>query len=160
MYLKKFPPEELVMKQIECLGFLHNNASLRLDRMNLCNSVKVVAPLISGELLNYAFSIPPECKQKPEGDEKIEKWIFRKAYEDQLPKEITWRLKQEFSQGSGSAGVLPEYFESNISDAELAEAQKRYPVIRSKEELYYFDLFTRHFGSDKAIATVGQWVLL
>jgi len=160
MYLKQFPPEELVMKQIECLGFLHNNASLRLDRMNVCNSVKVVAPLISGELLEYAFSIPPEYKQKPEGDEKIEKWIFRKAYEDHLPKEITWRLKQEFSQGSGSATVLPAYFEKNISDEELAEAQQRYPIIRSKEELYYFDLFAKHFGSDKAIATVGQWVLL
>ena len=160
MYLKQFPPEELVMKQIECLGFLHNNASLRLDRMNLCNSVKVVAPLISGELLEYAFSIPPELKQKPERDEKIEKWIFRKAYEDQLPKEITWRLKQEFSQGSGSAAVLPDYFEKKIGDAELAEAQKEYPIIRSKEELYYFRLFTNHFGSDKAIATVGQWLLL
>lgn len=160
MYLKQFPPEELVMKQIECLGFLHNNASLRLDRMNLCNSVKVVAPLISGELLEYAFSIPPEYKQKPDGDEKIEKWIFRKAYEELLPQEITWRLKQEFSQGSGSAGVLPDYFENNISDVELAEAKQRYPLIRSKEELYYFELFTKHFRSDKAIATVGQWVLL
>ena len=87
-YLKDFPPEELTVKQIECLGFLHNNASLRLDRMNQCNSIKVVAPLISGELLNYALHIPAQYKIKQQGDEKIEKWIFRKAFEDILPSAI------------------------------------------------------------------------
>ncbi|MFH2218156.1 MAG: asparagine synthase-related protein [Pseudomonadota bacterium] len=160
LYLKEFPLEELFARQMECIGFLHNNASLRLDRMNLCNSVRVVAPLISGELLNYAMKIPPEYKQKPEGDQKIEKWIFRKAFEDVLPEEIVWRLKQEFSQGSGSADVLPAYFEGKIEDEELKEVQERYPVVRSKEELYYFKLFTENFGDSWAVETVGQWVLL
>ena len=126
---------------MECIGFLHNNASLRLDRMNLCNSVRVVAPLISGELLNYAMAIPSEYKQKPEGDQKIEKWIFKKAYEDLLPKEIVWRLKQEFSQGSGSADVLPAYFEETVNDDELIKVQNNYPMVRSKEELNYFQIF-------------------
>jgi asparagine synthase (glutamine-hydrolysing) len=30
IYLKGFPPEELFLRQMECLGFLHNNASLRI----------------------------------------------------------------------------------------------------------------------------------
>ncbi len=159
-YLKQFPLDELSTRQIECLKFLHNNASLRLDRMNLCNSVKVVAPLISGELLEYALELAPDLKQKPDGDGRIEKWIFRKAYEGLLPDSITWRLKQEFSQGSGSADVLPGYFEDKISDDELAEVQQKHPIVRSKEELYYFRLFTEHFGEGKAIATVGQWICL
>jgi len=145
---------------MKCIGFLHNNASLRLDRMNLCNSVRVVTPLISGELLNYAMGIPAEYKQRPDGDEKIEKWIFRKAYEKLLPKEIVWRLKQEFSQGSGSANVLPAYFEARITDEELKEAQGSYPMVRSKEELYYFKIFIEHFGTGKAVGTVGQWIRL
>jgi asparagine synthase (glutamine-hydrolysing) len=160
LYLKDFPSEELFVKQMECIGFLHNNASLRLDRMNLCNSVRVVTPLISGELLNYAMALPPEYKQKPEGDQKIEKWIFRKAFEDILPKEIVWRLKQEFSQGSGSADVLPKYFEETIDDEELLMAQIEFPMVRSKEELYYFKIFIEHFGSDRAVDTVGQWIRL
>jgi len=158
MYLKEFPIEELFARQMECIGFLHNNASLRLDRMNLCNSVRVVAPLISGELLNYAMALPPEYKQRPEGDQKIEKWIFRKAFENVLPEEIVWRLKQEFSQGSGSADVLPKYFEETVNDEELLEAQKSFPIIRSKEELHYFKIFIEHFGSGRAVDTVGQWV--
>ncbi|MBU0987362.1 MAG: asparagine synthetase B, partial [Proteobacteria bacterium] len=146
--------------QMECIEFLHNNASLRLDRMNLCNSLRVVAPLISGELLNYAMALPPEYKQRPEGDRKIEKWIFRKAFENVLPKEIVWRLKQEFSQGSGSANVLPAYFEEIITDKELLEAQRSFPIVRSKEELYYFNIFVAHFGSGSAVDTVGQWIRL
>ncbi len=159
-YLGCYPTEELFAKQMECIGFLHNNASLRLDRMNMCNSVRVVAPLISGELLQYSMTIPPQYKQKPEGSQKIEKWIFRKAYESLLPESIVWRSKQEFSQGSGSAGVLPAYFEEQIPDHELAEAQANYPLIRSKEELHYFRLFTEYFGVDKAVDTVGQWLTL
>ena len=111
MYLKECDAEQLRQRQIECLQFLHNNASLRLDRMNQCHGIRVVAPLISNELLQYALAIPPQLKQKPEGGQKIEKWIFRKAFEDSLPAQITWRLKQQFSQGSGSARLLPGYFE-------------------------------------------------
>ena len=156
-YLGHCPTEELFSKQMECIGFLHNNASLRLDRMNQCHSIRVVAPLISGELLRYSMAIPPQYKQKPEGSQKIEKWIFRKAYENLLPESVVWRSKQEFSQGCGSANILPAYFEEHIPDDELAEAQAKYPMIRSKEELYYFRLFTKHFGAGRAVSTVGQW---
>lgn len=159
-YLEQYTPEELFARQMECLGYLHNNASLRLDRMNMCHSIRVVAPLVSGELLRYAMAIPPELKQMPDQDGKIEKWVFRKAYEGALPQSVVWRTKAEFSQGSGSADTLPVYFEQTVSNAELKEAQARHPFIRSKEELHYFRLFTDCFGADHAIRTVGQWPLL
>ena len=159
-YLKDFPSEELVGEQLKCLGYLHNNASLRLDRMNQCHSIRVVAPLISGELLDYALRLPPEYKQKPEGTGKIEKWIFRKAYESVLPETIVWRGKQEFSQGSGSASVLPAYFEKTISDEDFAHARSKHPLVRSKEELHYFRIFTGYFGTGRAVDTVGQWISL
>jgi len=159
-YLKDFPFDELFARQMECIGFLHNNASLRLDRMNQCNGLRVVAPIISGDLFNYSLAIPPEYKQKPDGKNKSEKWIFRKAYERLLPKGIAWRLKQEFSQGSGIASLLPTYFEKTVTDDELADVQAEYPMIRSKEEFYYFRIFIEHFGAGRAVDTVGQWICL
>lgn len=159
-YLKSLPFDELYQHQIACLKFLHNNASLRLDRMNQCNGVRVVTPLISGPLLDYALKLAPELKQKPEAGDRIEKWIFRKAFEKDLPDAIVWRLKQEFSQGSGSAGVLPQYFEETVPDAEFEKIRSRFPMVRSKEECYYFNLFTSHFGTGNAVHTVGQWVAL
>ena len=95
---------------------------------------------------------------KPDGEEKIEKWIFRKAFEDVLPESITWRLKQEFSQGSGSANLLPRHFDRVISDQAFGQAQAEHPVVRSKEELYYYRIFAEHFGTDHAVKTVGQWI--
>jgi len=160
-HLKSMPAGKLYDGQIEILEFLHNNASLRLDRMNLCNSIKVVTPLISGQLLDYSLmNIPPEYKIKEENGRKMEKWIFRKAFEELLPDEIVWRLKQEFSQGSGAAASLPGHFEKSISNSELEEAQAKFPIIRSKEELYYFRIFTKNFGEGKAVDTVGQWLSL
>jgi hypothetical protein len=32
--------------------------------------------------------------------------------------------------------------------------------VRSKEELYYFRIFTENFGTVRAIDTVGQWVCI
>jgi asparagine synthase (glutamine-hydrolysing) len=104
--------------------------------------------------------IPSQYKQKPEDGSKIEKWIFRKAYEALLPEAITWRVKQEFSQGSGVAAILPEYFEHTVSDQEFREMQAQHPRIRSKEEYYYFTLFAEQFGTGKAVDTVGQWISL
>ena len=71
---------------------------------------------------------------------------------------MVWRSKQEFSQGSGSASVLSAYFEGQLTGSELAEAQAEYPMIRSKEELYYLRLFVDKFGVGQAVATMGQWL--
>ncbi len=156
-HLKALPPEELFKGQIEALGFLHSNASLRLDRMNQCNSIRVVTPLISGELLDYSLSIPPEYKVREQSGEMIEKWIFRKAFEGLLPDSILWRIKQEFSQGSGSDRNLPAYFDEKIGDAEFEKGRKKHPMVRSKEELHYLGIFIENFGEGKAVETVGQW---
>ena len=160
IYLKQLSLDAQFRGQIDCLKFLHNNASLRLDHMNQCNQIRVVAPLISGELLNFALAMAPELKQKPDGDQKIEKWIFRKAFESDLPTEIVWRLKAEFSEGSGSAGVLPSYFEQAVDDEELSAIQATHSMIRSKEEYYYFKVFTKYFGEGHSVDTVGQWITL
>ena len=159
-HLKLLTNDEVYAGQIEILDFLHNNASLRLDRMNQCNSIKVVTPLISGELLEYSLTIPTKYKIKKENGNKIEKWIFRKSFEGLLPDKILWRLKQEFSQGSGSASELTNYFEKQISHDDLRHAQGEYPFIRSKEELYYFNIFKKYFGTGRAVETVGQWISL
>lgn len=159
-HLKLLTNDEVYAGQIEILDFLHNNASLRLDRMNQCNSIKVVAPLISGELLEYSLKIPTEYKIKKENGNKIEKWILRKSFEGLIPDKILWRIKQEFSQGSGSAFELTSYFEKLIGNDDLKHAQGEYPFIRSKEELYYFKIFKKYFGAGRAVETVGQWISL
>jgi len=149
--------QAIFKEQKECLKALHNNAALRLDRMNACHSIKVIAPFISEELLNFAMEIPINYKIKQTENEQIEKWILRKAFENDLPEEIAWRTKQEFSKGSGSANFLNKYFNETVSDKEFNEGKKMSSLIRNKEEYYYYKLFVDYFGEGKAVQTVGQW---
>jgi len=158
-HMRSMDSHRLSAGQRDVLGLLHHNAALRLDRMNQCHSIKVVAPLISGELLNYSLtSIAPEYKIKHVHGEAIEKWIFRKAFEESLPTDIVWRVKQEFSQGSGSAALLTDHFEKTIGDEEFLCAKQVYSILRSKEELHYFKIFISLFGSGRAVDTAGQWL--
>ncbi len=157
-HLADVTPEELYRYQIEAFKSLHNVAALRLDRMNLCHSIQVAAPLISDELLDLALRIPAEYLIAAGDDgRKIEKWIFREAYRDVLPKEIWRRKKQEFSQGSGSADFLSTYFDHEIPDRELDSMRTQFPFLRSKEEMYYLRIFRRTYDDPSAIATVGRW---
>lgn len=157
-HMKSVPEDELFQTQMESFASLHNNAALRLDRMNQCHSIRVIAPLISGELFQFVQTLPPEYKLLNEDGVSIEKWILRKAFEPYLPEEITNRTKQEFSQGAGVASLLPERVEVLVTDDELEEVQSEFPFIRSKEELYYFRLFGDNFGYGLAVESVGQWI--
>lgn len=157
-HFKDSSKKNIFKQQKDTLKALHDNAALRLDRMNSCHSIKVITPFISEELLNFALEIPIEYKiKKMDNGNMIEKWILRKAFKEQLPASIIWRTKQEFSKGSGSANVLKNYFNEIISDKEFLEEKRAYPLIRNKEELYYFRIFIKYFGDGKAIQTVGQW---
>lgn len=124
--------ERLVLK-------LHNTVSLRLDRMNQCNSIKVVAPLIFGELLAFSFAIPPQYRIREENGKNIEKWIFRKSLESDIPEQVIWRTREAFSRGSGSAALLALHFDQAVTDSEFSRARDEHPFIRTKEELYYFN---------------------
>jgi len=156
-HFKEYCNTTIFEEQKDCLKALHNNAALRLDRMNACHSIKVIAPFISEDLFNIAMEIPINYKLKQTENGFTEKWILRKAFEKDLPQEITWRTKAEFSKGSGSANVLEQYFSNSITDSEFEDGKKKYAIVRNKEEYYYFKLFIDYFGEGKAVDTVGQW---
>jgi asparagine synthase (glutamine-hydrolysing) len=158
--MKSVPPSEIFDVQMSCFRLLHNNAALRLDHMNQCSSMRVVAPLVSDELFRFAMTLPAEYKVREERGQTMAKWLYRKAFEADLPEEVVWRPKLEFSQGTGLASLLPERIGQMVSDGEWRDAQSDFPFIRSKEELYYFRLFAEHFGTGRAVETVGQWVSL
>lgn len=92
-----------------------------------------------------------------ESGQKIEKWILRKAFEDDLPEDIVWRKKQKFFDGAGSGNLLERYTEEKITDEEFyheREIQKGL-TLRSKEELFYYKIFKDFFPNTSALETVG-----
>lgn len=80
---------EFHTKMVE--DFLNNE-----DRVSMANSVEVRVPFLDVDLVELAFSIPPELKYR-NGNKK---YIFRKAMEGILPQETLEKPKWGFSFSS------------------------------------------------------------
>ncbi len=158
MYLKELNGEDRLHQEL--IGFfdgLHNVGLQRVDRMSMAHSKECRMPFLGMKLLQYAVTLPP--KWKIYGEEKIEKWILRKAFEGWIPGDVLWRVKQEFSQGSGTVDVMKEIAEEQITDSEFQRERNAIdPPLRNKEELLNYRIFRRYFNDDSAVATVGRWV--
>lgn len=82
------------MRQTSWLTYMYylNFLLHRVDRMSMAASVEARVPFCDHNFVQYAWNIP--WKLKNSGD--MEKGILRKAVEDLLPKEVTWRRKSGY----------------------------------------------------------------
>ncbi|MDP3445643.1 MAG: asparagine synthase-related protein, partial [Ignavibacteria bacterium] len=83
---------------------------------------------------------------------------LRKAFEDYLPESITWRQKEQFSDGVGYNWIdtLKEVASSKVSDEMMEKVKETFPINPplSKEEYHYRTIFQELFGSDTAASCV------
>mgnify|MGYP002867042410 FL=1 len=135
---------------------LHLYDCLRANKSMAAWGVECRVPFLDKDFLDASMAINP--KDKMIGSEKMEKWILRKAFENELPKNILWRQKEQFSDGVGYGWIdfLKEYVESNISDKEFNMRNKKFPINtpKTKEEYYYRNIFEEFYKSESAIKTV------
>lgn len=138
------------------LSKLHMYDCLRANKSLAAWGVEGRVPFLDKEFIDVAMRINPEDKLIQNG--RIEKWVVRKAFEDYLPKEVTWRQKEQFSDGVGYSWIdtLKEVTNERISDDEIKNAKYRFPINppMSKEEYYYRTIFEEHFPSDSAAKCV------
>jgi asparagine synthase (glutamine-hydrolysing) len=92
------------------------------------------------------------------GAQRIEKGVLRAAFEGELPAEILWRQKEQFSDGVGYGWIdgLKAHADAQVSDRELAAADKRFPhnPPQTKEAYFYRSLFERIYPTPAAAETV------
>jgi asparagine synthase (glutamine-hydrolysing) len=80
------------MLALECRHFLADHNLPYTDKLSMAVGVEVRVPLLDPDLIALAASLPAHLKQRgAEG-----KWIFKKAMEPLLPREIIWRPKSGF----------------------------------------------------------------
>ena len=94
------------MLSLEQRFFTTDHNLLYTDKMSMAAGVEVRVPLLAKNLVDFAASIPDSMKQK--GDEG--KWIFKKAMEPYLPKEIIYRSK------TGFGAPLRDWLKVELSD--------------------------------------------
>ncbi|MGA7617179.1 MAG: asparagine synthase B [Thermoanaerobaculia bacterium] len=138
--------EETVRK----LELLHTYDCQRANKSMAAWGVEVRVPFLDREFIDLAMSMDPEKKMARDG--KIEKHVLRSAFEGDLPPEILWRQKEQFSDGVGYRWIdaLKNFAREEISDAALASAASRFPLNPpvTAEGYLYRCMFERHFPGD------------
>ncbi|ACL70986.1 asparagine synthase-related protein [Halothermothrix orenii] len=156
-YLKDMQSLADIREELEVLTMSgHSNGFQRVDRMNMAHSLLYDMPFMDKEIVKFAFSIP--VKWKLYGNKPVEKWILRKAFEDDLPDEIIWRKKAKFFEGSNTTDTIKSKIESFISDKEFKKEKKISDdvTLRSKEELYYYRIFREYYPHRSILDTIGR----
>lgn len=121
----------------------------------MAHSLEGRVPYLDWNHVQFALTIPPDLKIH--GSDRIEKWPLRKTFSDMMPEILVWRKKQKFAEGTGSFDIIRKEAERQISDAEFEREAARAKVkLRTKEELYCYRLFRRHFDNDEAVACIGR----
>ena len=157
LYFHKAPnSEEFHKETVRKLKKLHQYDCLRANKSLAAWGIEGRVPFLDKEFLDVAMAINPIDKMV--SDDKMEKWILRKAFEDILPEEIAWRQKEQFSDGVGYSWIdkLKELVKNEVSDDLYSESKYKFPINPplSKEEYYYRNIFHSFFNSDAAANSV------
>lgn len=157
LYFHKAPSaEELHKETVRKLDKLYQYDCLRANKSLMAWGIEGRVPFLDKEFIDVAMQINP--KDKMINEERMEKWILRKAFEDILPESVAWRQKEQFSDGVGYNWIdsLKELVETQVTNKMMENANHRFPTQtpRTKEEYYYRSIFEEHFSSDTAALTV------
>ena len=157
LYFHKAPsPQAFHEETVRKLSKLHLYDCLRANKSLAAWGVEGRVPFLDKEFLDVAMNIDPALKMCK--GNVIEKRIVRQAFEDLLPEQITWRQKEQFSDGVGYSWIdtLKEVTAAAVSDEQMRHAADRFPINppRNKEEYYYRQIFSEHFPSASAARSV------
>ncbi|XP_048504536.1 asparagine synthetase [glutamine-hydrolyzing] 1 isoform X2 [Beta vulgaris subsp. vulgaris] len=156
-YFHKAPNKE-AFHQETChkIKALHLYDCLRANKATSAWGLEARVPFLDKEFINVAMSIDPEWKMiKPE-EKRMEKWILRKAFDDEkqpyLPKHILYRQKEQFSDGVGYSWIDG----LKVTDKIMHNAQYifTYNTPTIKEAYYYRMIFEKFFPQNSATLTV------
>jgi asparagine synthase (glutamine-hydrolysing) len=161
LYFHKAPDgRELHDETVRKLQKLHLYDCARANKSSAAWGVEARVPFLDREFLDVAMMLDPEIKlpRNAKWDRPIEKFVLRKAFDGEVPAEVLWRQKEQFSDGVGYAWIntLKATAERDISDGMMRGAAERFPVKtpETKEAYLYRQIFEHHFPSATAVNCV------
>ena len=157
LYFHKAPnSEEFHKESVRKVSRLNMYDCLRANKSLAAWGVEGRVPFLDKEFVDVAMRFNPEAKMAKDG--KMEKWCLRKGFENYLPESVTWRQKEQFSDGVGYGWIdtLKQIASEKVSDEMMENAKYRFRVNTpmNKEEYMYREIFSEHFPSDQAAGCV------
>lgn len=148
--------EELHKETVRKLLALSKYDCLRANKSLAAWGIETRVPFLDSIFLEHAMSIDPQEKMCT--PERMEKWMVRKALEEYMPEEITWRQKEQFSDGVGYGWIdyLKAHAEKSVSDEMISKVAEKFPLQTpsSKEEYVYRTIFDELFTGKTSALTV------
>ncbi len=148
--------ENFMKENIKMLENIQYFDVLRSDKTISGAGLEARVPFGDKKFIEYVMSINPDFKRFDEN--RIEKYLFRKAFENILPKNIAWRSKTAFSDGVGSEGnqwfeILKNYMEEKYTDQEFIDKSSKYIHNKpyDKESLYYREIFEKYYPNKEKL---------
>ncbi len=144
-YMTKMSYEELE-KYIQNLPKFWYFPTFKLSERFNINSLSI---FLKDRVINYALSIPVKYKLYRDDNTIITKYILRLAFQDVLPRDVVWRIKEPIEYGSGFT-YIRKVIENMISDYEFHREVNRIikednVKIVSKEQLYYYKIYREFY---------------
>jgi len=137
---------EFYKENIKMLENIQYFDVLRSDKSIAGAGLEARVPFSDKEFLNYCMKINPSHKRFTK--EKMEKYLFRKAFEDILPSELAWRVKTAFSDGVSNSEkpwyeIIKEFMDRAYTDDEFENFRLKYThnMPYDKESLFYREVF-------------------
>lgn len=142
-------------EQIDRLLYLDSKTYLpgdiltKVDRMSMAASLEARVPLLDHELIEFVAGIPAGLKLK--GLET--KYIFKKAMENIVPREILYREKQGFGVPIG------EWINAQLKERIYSDLTDRKTVERGYFDLKYIDTLLDEHRRGRRDHSHAVWVL-
>ena len=143
-------PESSHQENIRLLNQIHNYDVLRVDRGISAFGLEARVPFLSHHFVDNYLSIDKNLRN-PIGKERMEKFLLRKAFEDNInpliPNKVLYRQKEAFSDGCSSMEkswfeYIQEYVETQVSDEEFKKINnENIRSFPSKESYWYYKIF-------------------
>ncbi|MFQ3249987.1 MAG: asparagine synthase (glutamine-hydrolyzing) [Glaciecola sp.] len=159
LYFHKAPnAKEFHEETVRKLDRLHMFDCARANKSTSAWGVEARVPFLDKNFMDVAMRLNPQDKMCLDG--RMEKWILRKAFDDEtyLPAEVLWRQKEQFGDGVGYSWIdsIREFVEQEVSDQQMATAEFRFPINTpdTKEGYFYRTIFEDYFPQESAAKCV------
>lgn len=159
LYSHNIPTAELAHKDaLVLLNEIHYFDVLRGDRSISRWGMEARVPFSDKQLLSYYLSIDPALRMprpstKLNCEKKLEKALLREIFSDILPKEVTLRSKDGFSDSCSPRErswyqIIQDHCEKIITTKEFEKERTKYSHLppHSKEAYWYRKLFCEYYG--------------
>ncbi|URE32518.1 asparagine synthetase [Musa troglodytarum] len=163
LYFHRAPnKEEFHRETCRKIKALHQYDCLRANKATSAWGLEARVPFLDKGFIDVAMGIDPEWKMIKPDLGRIEKWVLRKAFDDEakpyLPKHILDRQKEQFSDGVGYSWIdgLKAHAAEHVSDKMMQHAEhiSPYNTPATKEAYHYRMIFERFFPQNSARLTV------